>query len=295
MAFSWNFSFLVDRSGRILDVQGNCLQAFGATGQELIGRSLLPHIAPGERIHFRRFLAQLDAPSAIRQSLLHLRSGTHADHLCLLQAAPGPESGTFRIELTEKTDGADAHSLADLPVPVPEVDVTELQQLIEMAISDLPPDEVPVLDLTVMEIGCLIDPSAIAADDPALPERLRQRIEQTLMADAFDDVVCRADDGSYVLLHEEKRAVGEIAAGIGRAAQELGIGANVLNLKQRSVKLGRRPGRTHLRTMVEEALLLRAAAGRTITTPTRRYAPLLWGGAAAGLVILVAVGLMFMA
>lgn len=296
MAFSWNFSFLLDRSGNILDGQGNCVQAFGATGQEMIGRSLLPHIAPAERAHFRRFLAQLDSPSAIRQSVLHIRSGLRTDHACLLQASTGAEPGTYHVSLTDQPAAlAEAGKLADLPAPIPQVTVDELQQLIEMAISELPDHQVPPLDLTVMEIGGLVDPSAIAAKDEGLPGRLQQRIEQSLIVDAFDDVACLIDEGIYVLLHEESEVVAEIAADLRRSAQDIGVGDKLLDLKQRTVKLGVRPSPARLRALVDEALLLRAGAGRNITTPTRRFAPLLWSGVAAALVMLVAVGLMFMA
>lgn len=296
MAFSWIFSFLVDRSGKILDMQGNCVQAFGATGQEMIGRSLLPHIAPAERAHFHRFLAQLDSPSAIRQSVLHIRSGLRTDHACLLRASTGSEAGTYHINLTDQpSDLAEAGKLADLSAPIPRVTVDELQQLIEMAITDLPDHQVPPLDLTVMEIGGLVDPSAIAAKDESLPGQLQQRIEQSLIVDAFDDVVCLIDEGIYALLHEESEVVAGIAADLRRSAQDLGIGDKLLDLKQRTVKLGVRPSPTRLRALVDEALLLRAGAGRNITTPTRRFAPLLWSGVAAALVMLVAVGLMFMA
>ncbi|MDY0884943.1 PAS domain-containing protein [Dongia soli] len=295
MAFSWNFSFLLDGSGKILDVQGNCVQAFGATGQEMIGRSLLPHIAPAERAHFRRFLAQLDSPSAIRQSILHIRSGLRTNHACLLQASVGSEPGTYHINLTDQAvELAEAGKLADLPAPIPRVTVDELEQLIEMAISELPDHQVPPLDLTVIEIGGLIDHTAIADKDESLPGHLQQRIEQSLIVDAFDDVVCLIDEGIYVLLHEEAEPVADIAADLHRAAQDLGISDKLLDLKQRTVKLGVRPSRARLRALVDEALLLRAGAGRNITTPTRRFAPLLWSGVAAALVMLVAVGLMFM-
>src|SRR5690348_17079513 len=89
MQGTWEISFLVDRDAKILEGRGACSEHLGQSLQTLIGRSLMSYIAEDERPHLRRFIGQLDRPTAKRAALISLRTAASGLRSYAMEAQDG--------------------------------------------------------------------------------------------------------------------------------------------------------------------------------------------------------------
>ena len=296
---SWDISFLIDTSGKISEARGDCQRLFGESVRQFIGRGLLPYVSNADRAHFRRFLVQLTAPSAVRQAIVHLRTQLLGDQPFVMEAQNGTGGGRYWLMFaTAEAAQSGYDALSALEAPIPQANADEMLMLIELAAAQ----QAKSLDLTVVEVGGLMAPAPQQAPGekpggnlgPEVTQKLQQSVEQSLTANAVDGVVSKSGQGIYNVLHHSEPGAAKIAGDLRQGARALGVDDNQLGLKQRSITLGVNPDRNLIRTAVEEATMLRAGAGQTVVAPVRRAVPVLWMIVAAVLVVAVAAGMMLM-
>lgn len=216
---TWELSFLVDRDGRILEGRGACSEHLGQSLQSLIGNSLTAFVAADERRALRRFIAQLNRPSAKRAALISLQTSNSNLRSYAMEAQAGRSGSDNWLLFSRDISGSDG--LEDLDLPVVMASEGQFLRLVEMAASQSRDS----LDLTTIEIGGLSDVkrlSGLGIDEIAAFER---SVGETLSNNAHEGIVSNPSRGLYNLLHDPAKASGTIAQDLSSVALQHGINA----------------------------------------------------------------------
>ena len=249
MQESWDMSFLVDESGKIIEARGQCREHIGDTVQQVVGGSFLGYLAPNERHHFRKFLAQLAKPKAKRAALINVFTPAFGIRGYAMEARVGRGAGEHWILLARARAGQAAGGVGDLDLQ--NVLATEQQflELIELAAARAR----EVMDLTVVEIDDLKDSSRLTRLGDEAATGLERDVENTLIANALEGIVSRAAPGRYSLLHDNATRASKIEGEIREAADRRGIGEETLGLFMSTVKVEPAVGIEHLHTLLQRA------------------------------------------
>lgn len=246
MTLTWDISFLLDIQGKIEEARGNCLEILGEPARQMVGRSFLPFITGADRAHFRRFLGQLGNANAVRRALLHLRTNVSGDSPFFMEAQSGWSPAHFWILLAVPGEQSSVNPLAALEAPVPATDDDDLLMLIELTAGQAAP-----LDLTVFAVGGLSAPATGTMpgriSDAAIANQLRNQVEKSLIANAYDGVVSQSAPGIYNVLHGADTSAATIAGEVTAGARGIGVSEAQLGLTHRTVSLGLKPDRARIK------------------------------------------------
>lgn len=216
---TWELSFLVDRDGRILEGRGACSEHLGQNLQSLIGNSLTAFVAADERRALRRFIAQLDRPTAKRAALISLHTTAKGLRSYAMEAQAGRSASDNWLLFSRDITGGDG--LDELELPVVMANEGQFLRLVEMAASQA----CESLDLTSIEIGGLSDVKRLAGlgiDEIAAFER---SVGETLSNNAHEGIISNPSRGFYNLLHDPAKGGDAIARDLSNVALQHGIGA----------------------------------------------------------------------
>jgi hypothetical protein len=294
MTLTWDISFLLNLQGEIEEARGNCLEILGEPAREMVGRSFLPFVSGADRAHFRRFLGQLGNANAVRRALLHLRTHARGDSPFFMEAQSGWSAARFWILLAVPNEQSTANPLAALEAPVPATEDDDLLMLIELAAEQAAP-----LDLTVFAVGGLGAPATGAMSDAAIANQLRQQVEKSLIANAYDGVVSQSEPGVYNVLHGVDTSAAKIAGEVTAGARKIGVSETQLGLTHRTISLGLKPDRERIRAamaVVRSPIQDRSQPpGGAVIEPTKSPWLLYWGLGGIGLFVLGIVAAMLLA
>ncbi len=250
MQESWDMSFLVDDSARVIEARGQCREHIGDTVQQVVGASFLGYLAPEERLHFRKFLAQLSKPNAKRAALINVFTPAFGIRGYAMEAQVGRAAGQHWILLARARAGQAVGGVADLDLQNVFASEQQFIELIEQAASTAR----EAMDLTVVEVGGLQDRSRLPQLDDAATERLVLDVEGTLAANAHEGIVSKAAPGRYSLLHRPATMTTKIEDDIRDAAGRRGVGDDALGLVTATITVAPATRADQLRALLQQAV-----------------------------------------
>lgn len=248
MQDSWDMSFLVDESAKVIEARGQCREHIGNTVQQVVGTSFLSYLASEERLHFRKFLAQLSRPNAKCAALVNLVTSAFGVRGYAMEARVGRAAGQHWILLARARAGQAVGGVAELDLQNVFAGEEQFIELIEQAAAAAR----EALDLTVVEVGGLKDRSPLRARDSGIVNRLEIDVEATLLANAQEGIVNKAAPGQYSLLHDRAVRAVKFLGEIREAAERQGVAESDLGLHSSTEGVEPAMGADRLRALVKE-------------------------------------------
>lgn len=246
----WDMSFLVDESAKIIEARGQCREHIGSTVQEVVGASLLGYLAPDERLHFRKFLAQLSKPNAKRAALVNVMTPAFGMRGYAMEAHVGRGAGEHWILLARARAGQAVGGVTELELHNVLATEAAFLELVEQAAAKAR----EVMDLTVVEVGGLKDRSRLRHIEHDAVKGLEIDVETTLVANAQEGIVTKAAPGQYSLLHNRATKPSKIEGDIREAADRRGVDDASLGLSLSTVAVEPASRIEHVRALLRQAV-----------------------------------------
>jgi hypothetical protein len=246
----WDMSFMVDESAKIIEARGQCREHIGSTVQQVVGTSLLGYLAPNDRLHFRKFLAQLSKPNAKRAALVNVFTPAFGIRGYAMEAHVGRGAGEHWILLARARAGQAVGGVAELELHNVLAGESQFLDLIEQAAAKAR----EAMDLTVVEVGGLRDRARLKHVEHDVVNRLEIDVEATLVANAQEGIVTKASPGRYSLLHDRDTKVSKIEGDIREAADRRGVSGSALGLSLATMTVEPASNIDHVRALLQQAV-----------------------------------------
>lgn len=214
---SWELSFLIDRDARIVEGRGACKEHLGVSLQGVIGSSLMSYVMSEERRHLRRFLGQVNGPSAKRAAVVRLQSATGSVLPYSMEVQQGRSASDNWIMFSRGNAGPGILEERDLPVVM--ADDGQFLRLVEMAAASA----YDSLDLTTIEIGGLSNPARLGDVGSSQIAAFERSVGEALSNSAHEGILTNPSPGQYNLLHDPQHSAATIASGLEAVALQHGI------------------------------------------------------------------------
>ncbi len=208
----WEFSLLVDRANRILEIRGLSELYLGTRANQLMGRHLVSFFDESERLGFLRYMARLLVRGEAEPVSATLRTTSIGIKRFAMAAKKGDGRNNWWILFSQETQAAGARPrMANGDQPFATED--EFAVLVDAR----EPGRAP-LDITVFRARALSEGTAPLTE--AQQVALDEKLGESLAGYAHEGIVARPAAGEYAMLHGEDRPMEEIERKLVKVAAE---------------------------------------------------------------------------